>query len=251
MVVSGRCEFEPQPDAIGHILTGLLGSPLTSLVSSGVWQHVFEGRADRPSYTVEGAIRGLAGRTAGVKFSSLSINAAPGMIPGAIGDFLGRELVPGTTAVASYYAEEAAPWYSSTVQVSGAGEPMAVGVSVSIVAPLVSFLAYGSSGKIAGLLPAGGLGPGVSLVIHEQTSAWLSYALLGTPLSVSVLLAGSTIGATSYQLTIECPYVLSGGSMLAVAPRTIPGAAISLPVFSSPSALRGVKVTLVNVVSGY
>ena len=251
LIVRGQFQFEPQPDPFGLVLTGLLGVPRTTTVTSGVYQHVFEPRGDRPSYSLEGAVGDLAVRAVGAKFPSLTIAAPVGGFLQAMAEFVAREMRTVGMATASYAAEEAATWNNTTLTLSGTAEPLAVGVSVSIQAPLVPLEAYGSGRRIAALLPSGPIGPGVALTIFGQTSAWLSYARAETELSLRVLATGALVGGSSYSLTIDCPRLRAGSAMVLSQVRVHPVAVGQFSVFASPAAVRGVSVTLVNITAGY
>lgn len=251
LIVRGQIQFEPQPDPFGLVLTGLLGAPRTTTVASGIYQHVFEPRGDRPSYSVEGAIGGLAVRAIGAKFPSLTLAVPVGGRLQATTEIVARELRTVGTATASYAVEEAATWNNATVSLSGTSEPLAVGVGMSITAPLVPLEAYGSGRRIAALLPSGPTGPVVALTVFGQTSAWLSYAREETELSFRVLATGALVGASSYSLTIDCPRLRAGSALLTSQVRVHPVSVGQFAVFASPAAVRGVSITLVNITAGY
>lgn len=245
-----RFAVEAQPDPLGHLLTALLGPPVTTQVASGVWRHVFEPRPGRPSYAIEAGDGIVANRADGVRLSTLEFSLRAGGLLAVGGEGAGRQALPAATATTSYAGEGAPTWRNATVLVSGTADPSVVETAVRITAPLRPVAAVGRTGRPAEMLPAGAARTEVRMVIQQPTSAWLSYLRNGTELSWELRVPGTLVGASSYQVTVRCPRLRLTAAPFQVT-RALPMLTVQGEAYAASDALRGVRVTLVNVTAFY
>jgi hypothetical protein len=247
---------EAQPDALGHLLTAVFGQPRTETVEVmlGWFRHTFEWRGNTPSYTVEVAEAGFGIRAAGVVLQGLDLATATGGLMGVAVGGAARTAVPGATAVASYSNAESPLWHQTTVALSGSAILTDIArFQVKFSAPRAAVPAVGATGLVSGMISAGGLGVVIGLSVFAPTSAWLSHAIEGTDLSLSMTAYGAypTGLVGSFMLQVVVPRARVSGSPFIVNAKQQRIGEFTLAALASGPALQGVKVVLENATAAY